>query len=147
MMASHPDFDLIIANIGGGPGMGPRPGGRGRRLPPGHPPIGNQNNRQGASNGPPDGPPPWMRDMMTPDGMLKQYKKINEDKPLLGLIPDMSPNGADDDEGIEGMRDQWKFTSQIIKSLIELKIPYYPTISRAANAVSKMIGYYQRNGH
>jgi len=144
MMAKHPDFDLIIANIGGGPGMGPRPGRMGRRRPNGHPPVNGKNNQQKPSNGPPNGPP-WMRAMMTPESMLEQYKEIYQHKPFLGLIPEMSPSAMDEEGDGEELLERWNFSRKVIAKMVELKIPHYPSISRAANAVSKTIDYYERN--
>jgi len=77
---------------------------------------------------------------ITTDAIIQEYKEINDYKPVLGLIPDRSP-ATDNDEWEE---QRWKSVSEVISKLIQLKIPYYPNISRAAKAASRLIGYYQR---
>jgi hypothetical protein len=81
-----------------------------------------------------------MNQPMGSDEFYKQYTDINEHKPVLGLVPDRSPTI---DTG-DWEEERWKSTLEMTTKLIELKIPYYPTISRAAKAASKLIGYYQR---
>ena len=121
MMAMHPDFDLIIASInipgwGGGPPRGMRPFGKG-------------------------GPPPWANQNMSADNIVKQYTQISEYKPVLGLLQDRSPAPNNDDNG-EG-DGGWGIACEVTAKLIENNIPFYPTVSRAAEAANKMIAYYQ----
>ncbi len=120
MMAMHPNFDLIIASVNI-PGMG---------GPPSNP---NRPPRKGG--------PPWANAQMSIDEIVNQYKQINDYKPLLGLIQDRSPDAKDINDPREEQR--WKTACEVTGKFIELKIPYYPTISRAAVAASKVIGYYQ----
>jgi hypothetical protein len=120
MMAMHPNFDLIIASVNI-PGMG------------GPPPNPNRPPGKG-------GPPPWAN-AMSIDDVVDQYKQINDYKPVLGLIQDRSPDAKDMNDPREEQR--WKNTCEVTAKFIGLKIPYYPTISRAAVAASKVIGYYQ----
>jgi acyl-CoA synthetase (NDP forming) len=120
MMAKHPDFDLIIASInipgtmGGPPGGGNRPPGRGM--------------------------PPWANLQLSVDDIINDYAEIKNYKPLLGLIPDRSPdtNGANAQD-----EQRWKNICDAASKLIALNIPFYPTVYRAASAASKLIGYYQ----
>jgi acyl-CoA synthetase (NDP forming) len=125
MMAMNPNFDLIIAMIGGHPGGGGPPGRGG-------PPHGNRPTSSGG--------PPWMNQQTGTSAFLRQYKEINDYKPVLGLIPDRSPtvDTSDLDE------QRWKSVCEMTAQITELKIPHYPTISRAARAVSKLIDYYQK---
>ncbi len=81
-----------------------------------------------------------MSQPMGSDAFFQQYTEINDHKPVLGLIPDRSPT-VDTNDWDE---QRWKSTLEMTTKLTELKIPYYPTISRAARAVSKLIDYYQR---
>jgi len=115
MMAKHPSFDLIIASI---------------MIP-------------GVMGGPPPGrgAPPWANPNIPIDDIVDQYKQVNDYKPVLGLIPDRSPGASDNDDAQEAQR--WKTICEVGAKLINLKIPFYPTVSRAANAASKVIGYYQ----
>ena len=116
MMAMDPNFDLIIASIGAPGGGGPP----NRGGPPGK-----------------GGPPPVVNQPMSVEAFLEQYTQINDYKPVLGLVQDRTPgtNGMDD--------ERWKSICEVTASLIDLKIPYYPTISRAARAASRVIDYYQ----
>ena len=75
--------------------------------------------------------------------MLAQFKEISEHKPLLGLIPDISPSSGDDDNDSEFILNRIKRSNETARILIEMKIPYYPSISRAANAAGKLISYYE----
>ncbi|UCH42128.1 MAG: hypothetical protein JSW16_04680, partial [Dehalococcoidales bacterium] len=122
MMAMNPNFDLIIASIGA-PGRGGPPGGR----PGGGPPQGGR----------PGGGPPWANQPMSVDEFLDQYKQIQDYKPLLGLVQDRTPGTNDVDD------ERWKAICEVTAKLIELRIPYYPSISRAAKAASRVIDYYQ----
>jgi acyl-CoA synthetase (NDP forming) len=121
MMAMHPNFDLIIASVNV-PGMGgPRPNPK--RMPKG------------------DNLPPWANFNLSVDALVQPYKEINEYKPVLGLISDKSASMKDLNDPIS--EKVWKLTCEVSAKLIELKIPYFPTVSRAASAASKVIGYYQ----
>lgn len=142
MMAMHPNFDLIISSVmipGGMPPHPVPPQSQDNSTPPhfrrphgpgGGPPPG----RQG-----PGGPPGMMG--MTLDEVVEQYKQINDCKPLLGIIQDRSPDARDVDDPREEQR--WKNTCLATTKFIDLKIPYFPTVERAARAASKVIDYYQ----
>lgn len=121
MMAMHPNFDLIIASVNI-PGMGGPPAN------PVHPP------EKGV-------PPLWANPQMATDDVVNPYKQINDYKPVLGLIQDRSPDVKDINDPRAEQR--WKNVCEVTGKLIKLKIPYYPTISRAAVAASKVISYYQ----
>jgi len=136
-MAMHPDFDIIISTVMV-PGMGGpppnHPGGQGR--PPDRPGMGGPPpNRPHGQGG-----PPWAF-AMSLDEVVDQYKQINDYKPLLALIQDRSP----DKDGINDPREEqrWKNTCELTVKFINLKIPYYPNIERAATAASKVIDYYR----
>lgn len=144
MMAMHPNFDLIISSVMIPGGMPPHPvpsQSQGSGGPPhfgrpsgtgGGPPFG----RPGSGGG---GPPGMMG--MSLDEVVDQYKQINDYKPLLGIIQDRSPDVRDVDDPREELR--WKNTCLATTKFIALKIPYYPNVTRAATAASKVIGYYQ----
>ncbi len=71
---------------------------------------------------------------------LKQQYRLDacKDKPFLTVVPDRSP-------GIKDLNNRTsKVTAEVRTALINLKIPFYPTIARAAFAAVKMIGYYRR---
>jgi acyl-CoA synthetase (NDP forming) len=123
MMAANANFDLIIASINI-PGWGGPPGGR---------PGGGRPDRGG---------PPWANSHMSVEEAVDQYRAIADHKPVLGLVHDRSPSTASIDDSQEDER--WRTVCKAIARLIELGIPYYPTVSRAARAASKLIGYYQR---
>jgi acyl-CoA synthetase (NDP forming) len=134
MMAMNPNFDLIITSVNipgmGGPPHPVRPPSQGGGPPPaGRPP--------GQGGG---GPPPWMN-AMSLDEVVDQYKQINDYKPVLGIIQDRSPDARDVDDPREEQR--WKNTCIATTKFIALKIPYYPSVARAAVAASKVAGYYQ----
>ncbi|HEY33512.1 MAG TPA: hypothetical protein G4O10_10470 [Dehalococcoidia bacterium] len=131
MMAMHPDFDLIIASINI-PGWGGPPGG-GRRRGRGGPP--------GRGGSPMKGMPPWAMLNLTPEEIVKQYKQIDDYKPVLGLLPDRSPTSNSDDN--EQDDERWKTVCEVTAELIKQGIPFYPTVSRAASAANKVIDYYQ----
>ena len=120
MMAMHPGFDLIIASINipgwGGPPRGARPFGKGA-------------------------PPAWANFNMSTDDIVAQYKQVNDYKPVLGLLQDRSPIAGSDDIAQEDER--WRIVCEVSAKLTELNIPYYPTVSRAAEAADKLITYYQ----
>lgn len=115
MMARHPSFDLIIASI---------------HIP-------------GVMGGPPPGrgAPPWANPNVSLDDIVDQYKQVNDYKPVLGLIPDRSPGVSGNNDAQEAQR--WETICEVGAKLIDLKIPFYPTVSRAAEAASKVIDYYQ----
>jgi acyl-CoA synthetase (NDP forming) len=124
MMAMHPSFDLIISNVnvpGGGP---PHHHGR--------PPGANKRPNGG-------GPPPWAQ--LSLDEIVDQYTQINDYKPVLALINDRSPDINDFDDPQQELR--WKNTCELAVKLSKLKIPYFPSVSRAAVAANKVIDYYQ----
>jgi len=120
MMAINPGFDLMIASINI-PGWGGPPGNR---------------NRPGKG-----GPPGWANPQMSVDDIVNQYKQINDYKPVLGLLQDRSPSPNSDDN--EQDDERWKTVCEVTAKLIEYNIPFYPTVSRAAEAVNKLIDYYQ----
>jgi acyl-CoA synthetase (NDP forming) len=128
MMATNPNFDLIIASVNI-PGWGGPPGGRGG---PG----------RGGRGRPGGGGPPWANFNMSVDEIVNQYKQIADYKPVLGLLQDRSPVTDTDDLARENER--WKTVCEVTAKLIENNIPYYPTVSRAASAANKVIDYYQR---
>jgi len=132
MMAMNPNFDLIITSIGGHPGGGPPGGGR----PGGGGPPGGGRPHGGG------GPPPWAGQQGSSDAFTRQYREITDHKPVVGLVSDISPSANNNDWN----EQRWKSVCETTARLIDLKIPYYPTISRAAGAVSKVIDYYQRKG-
>lgn len=59
-------------------------------------------------------------------------------KPLLSVVPEPNfrANGADNEE--------WEFHCELRSRLLANRIPFYPTIGRAALAARKMADYYQR---
>lgn len=133
MMAENENFDLIIASVSAPGRGGPPHGPPGKGGPPG-------GSSSAHGSGPPakGGPPHPGGAQMSVDDYLAQYQKINSVKPLLGLVPDISPSSDDWDEA------RWKSASEVATKLIEAKIPFYPTIERAARAASKLIDYYQQ---
>lgn len=91
--------------------------------------------------GPPGAHAPAVPQHIATDAILDPYKQINEYKPVLGLISDRTPDVKDINDPQAEQR--WKNICEVAGKLIELKIPYFPTISRAAVAASKVITYYQ----
>ncbi|MEE8413799.1 MAG: hypothetical protein V3R96_04540, partial [Dehalococcoidales bacterium] len=71
---------------------------------------------------------------------LKQEYRLDAsmNKPFLTVVPDKSPGIKDWDSR------ESKVNSELRTALISLNIPFYPTITRAALAVKKMIDYYHR---
>ena len=117
----HPDFDLIIASVN-------IPGLSGPRMHPNRlPKDGNL--------------PPWANPNLSVDGIVEPYKQINDYKPVLGLLQDRSANPKESND--PQTEKLWKIADDVAGKLIELKIPYYPTVSRAAVAANKVISYYQ----
>jgi acyl-CoA synthetase (NDP forming) len=154
MMAMHPSFDLIISSVMIPGGMPPHPVPASSQGVGGPPILGTPS---GPSGGPPNfgrpgggppfgrpgpggGGPPGMMGMSL-DEVVDQYKQINDYKPLLGIIQDRSPDARDVDDPREELR--WKNTCLATTKFIALKIPYFPSVERAAIAASKVIGYYQ----
>jgi len=88
----------------------------------------------GMPGGPP-GPPG-----LSPEEMMKQQYRLEVTctKPFLGVVADKSL-GIDDGSDFE-----WKGLCRTRTSLINLGIPFYPTIQRAATAAMKVYAYHQR---
>jgi acyl-CoA synthetase (NDP forming) len=82
-----------------------------------------------------------VRPEATFEDSLKQQYRLDacRNKPLLIVVPDRSP-GIKDWDGRES-----KMNSEMRTALINLKVPFYPTISRAAIAARKYADYYQRS--
>ena len=40
--------------------------------------------------------------------------------------------------------ERWKMTCEVVAKLIDAEIPFYPSIGRAARAVTKLMDYYQK---
>jgi acyl-CoA synthetase (NDP forming) len=90
--------------------------------------------------GMPGGPPG--KPGLSPDEMMKQQYRLDvtRSKPFLGVVADKSI-GIDDEDDFE-----WKGLRRTRTSLINLGVPFYPTIDRAAVAARKAYEYYQRLG-
>jgi acyl-CoA synthetase (NDP forming) len=69
--------------------------------------------------------------------MLGLKFDILQTKPVLAVVPEPSL-GIDDWDS-----EEWKLTCELRSRLIANKIPFYPTIGRAALAARKTIDYYQ----
>ncbi|MFC1897517.1 acetate--CoA ligase family protein [Chloroflexota bacterium] len=76
------------------------------------------------------------------DEYLAQFKQISDSKSLLAVVGE-SNLGAESNLGIDDY-DEWKKMCEVITKLIDLKIPVYPSVGRAARAASKMISYYEK---
>ena len=73
------------------------------------------------------------------DSLKKQYRlDACRNKPLLFVVPERSSGKKDWDS------PESKMNSEMRTALINLKIPFYPTIARAAVAAKKLADYYQR---
>ncbi|MFC2015060.1 hypothetical protein ACFLUP_03610, partial [Chloroflexota bacterium] len=73
------------------------------------------------------------------DYLKKQYRlDVCKDKPFLVVVPDKSPGIKDWDSR------ESKINAELRTALINLGIPFYPTIARAALSVIKMADYYKR---
>ena len=74
-------------------------------------------------------------------GVVEGYKRLKEDiaKPFLAVVGD---DGSGSDE--HGRRSA-QLVSEVRTGLIAAGIPFYPTVSRAANAARKLYDYYSRN--
>ena len=81
------------------------------------------------------------KERLSADTHLKPYKLTELDyKQLLTVVSDMSL-------GINDYNNSsWKLMCDVRTKLVEANIPFYPTIERAARAVSKLIDYYQKRG-
>jgi hypothetical protein len=88
--------------------------------------------------GMPGGPPG--KPGLSPDEMMNQQYRldITRSKPFLGVVADKSL-GVDDTGDFE-----WRGLCQTRTSLINLGIPFYPTINRAATSARKAYEYYRR---
>ncbi|MBI2850415.1 MAG: CoA-binding protein, partial [Chloroflexi bacterium] len=77
---------------------------------------------------------------VTYEDSLKQQYRLDacQGKPLLVVVPDKTPGSKDWDSR------ETKMNAEMRTALINLKIPFYPTISRAALAARKLADYYQR---
>jgi len=74
-------------------------------------------------------------------GEVKSYVEVQKEssKPLLVVLGEKSL-------GIkEYSHWRWRLTGEMRTELIKAKIPFYPTIRRAARAARTLIDYYQRN--
>lgn len=90
--------------------------------------------------GMPGGPPG--KPGLSPEEMMKQQYRleVTRSKPFLGVVADKSL-GVDDDDF------EWKGLCRTRTSLINLGVPFYPTIKRAAMAARKAYEYYQRSNN
>jgi acyl-CoA synthetase (NDP forming) len=85
------------------------------------------------------GPRPPAAPGISIENSLKQQYRLDalDSKPLLFVVPDKSP-GAKDWDNRES-----KMNGEMRTALINLKIPFYPTITRAAVVARKLADYYQ----
>jgi len=75
----------------------------------------------------------------TLEDIITQFKvQTRFIKPMLAVVPDKSLGGEEFDDW------KWKMLCRLRSKLLELKIPFYPTIGRAARAAFKMADYYGR---
>jgi acyl-CoA synthetase (NDP forming) len=84
------------------------------------------------------GGPPGVPGLSPEEMMTQQYRlDVTRAKPFLGVVADKSV-------GIDEMDDpEWKGLCQTRTSLVNLKIPFFPTIYRAASAARKVYEYYR----
>jgi acyl-CoA synthetase (NDP forming) len=77
---------------------------------------------------------------LSPEEMMKQQYRLEATctKPFFAVVADKSP-GVDGDDDFE-----WKNLCRTRTSLINLGVPFYPTINRAAVAARKAYEYYRR---
>ncbi|UCC16121.1 MAG: hypothetical protein JSU58_07020, partial [Dehalococcoidales bacterium] len=77
---------------------------------------------------------------LSPEEMIKQQYRleVTQSKPFLAIVADKSL-GIDDGEDFE-----WKGLCRTRTSLINLGVPFYPTMQRAATAARKAYEYYLR---
>ena len=73
------------------------------------------------------------------EGALRNQYRLDacRNKPLLVVVPDKSSGIKDWDS------QESKMTSAMRTALINIRVPFYPTISRAAVATKKLADYYQ----
>jgi acyl-CoA synthetase (NDP forming) len=83
----------------------------------------------------------FMGEELTTDKYLNEQYSMNQcrTKPLLVVVPDASL-GIDEWDSWE-----WKMNCELRTKLIEEGIPFYTSITEAANAARKMIDYYQKH--
>jgi len=76
---------------------------------------------------------------ITTDTFLGQYRlnEVKKTKPLLAVVYDRSLGQDEWDSW------NWRVTCEVRTKLIDLGVPFYPTITRAAIAARKLIEYYQ----
>ena len=75
----------------------------------------------------------------TVEDIFKMFKiETRLIKPFLAVVPDKSLGGEEFDDW------KWELLCQMRTKLLELSIPFYPTISRAAKAAQKVADYYKR---
>ena len=75
----------------------------------------------------------------TVEDILKQFKiETRLIKPFLAVVPDKSLGGEEFDDW------KWELLCQMRTKLLELNVPFYPTISRAATATWKVADFFQR---
>jgi hypothetical protein len=88
--------------------------------------------------GMPGGPPG--KPGLSPEEMMKQQYRleVTRSKPFLGVVADKSL-GVNDEDDFE-----WKGLCRTRTSLINLGVPFYPTIQRAAVAARKAYEYFKR---
>lgn len=85
------------------------------------------------------GGPPGMPGLSPEEMMKQQYRlEVTRSKPFLGVVADKSI-GTDCEDDFE-----WKGLCRTRTSLINLGVPFYPTIGRSAKAARKAYEYYRR---
>jgi len=79
---------------------------------------------------------------LTIDKYLSEQYGLNacRIKPFLAVVPDASLGLKEWDSW------EWKMNCELRTRLIEENVPFYPSITRAANAANKMINYYRKRG-
>lgn len=79
---------------------------------------------------------------LTLEDMLAQFKVDTRlMKPMLAVVPDKSLGAEEFDDW------KWEFLCRLRSKLLELDIPFYPTVGRAAEAAWKMADYYNRSAN
>jgi hypothetical protein len=77
----------------------------------------------------------------TAESYLKEFSlEALGKKPFIAVVPDKSLGAAEVDHWT------WKVVCELRTKLIEQKIPFYPTVGRAASAARKIAEYYGRRG-
>ena len=75
----------------------------------------------------------------TVEDIMAQFKiETRQIKPFLAVVPDKSLGGEEFDDW------KWELLCRMRTRLLELNVPFYPTISRAARAAWKVADYYDR---